>query len=170
MHSKNSGLIFVGLIVLAVLSGAGIAVVARSLGLPARSAQPTQNALAPDNTIRIIRGGIPQPFKQGTVLPITGKIMGQLNLRTAEVVFLRKFDLFLYQDTPKSPYEKATVEIVGIMPDMTHSDFKLNAEHIGGGHYSVILPCGMNGEWQFDVEIDAEGKHGLIQILVDVFE
>lgn len=160
--------IFAGLLILAMLAGGLVAVGSRALSRP--TSQAAEGPLVPDNTIQIVRGGVPQPFTQGAVVPITGKLMGRLTLRSAEAVFLRKFDLFLYETSPDRPYDAATVEVVGVMPDMTHSDFRLNVDPMGAGHYSVILPCGMNGQWEFDIEVTAEGKRGTIHLLVDVYE
>jgi hypothetical protein len=91
-----------------------------------------------------------------------------LTLRPAEAHFIRNFDLFLYQDTPDSPFQKADVQVSGQMPDMAHGEFRVLALPMGGGHYSVELPCGMNGQWEFDIQVGAEGKQGAIRLLVNI--
>jgi hypothetical protein len=96
--------------------------------------------------------------------------MGQLTLRTAEAHFIRNFDLLLYQETPDSPLAKADVQVTGRMPDMAHGEFNILALPVGNGHYSVELPCGMNGQWEFDIQVGAEGKQGVIRILVDILD
>ncbi|HEY3291534.1 MAG TPA: hypothetical protein VGK87_15490, partial [Anaerolineae bacterium] len=92
-------------------------------------AQPAASEVKParlsTDDIQLLVGGIPRPFKQGAVVPVVGDLEGQLTLRTADAAFLRNFDLFLYQETPNSPFEKADVQVEGHMPDMAHGDFRL---------------------------------------------
>ncbi len=186
---RNKILLY-ALLVLAVIAGAGMAVLARTtspastapratlapasvtasapwLALPTPT--PPQGPVTTDG-IQLLVDGIPQPFEQGTILPVVGKIMGQLDLKPADANFLRNFDLFLFEETPNTPYINANVIIIGNMPDMPHGDFKVLAIPLGDGHYSVELPCGMNGQWEFNVQVKAEGKTGGIRILVDIYE
>jgi len=186
-HNK---ILLYALLVLAVIAGAGMAVLARTTSLastaPRATPAPTSvTASAPSlalptptppqgpvttDGIQLLVGGIPQPFEQGTILPVVGNIMGQLDLNPADANFLRNFDLFLFEETPNTPYINADVIITGNMPDMPHGDFKVLAIPLGDGHYSVELPCGMNGQWEFNVQVKAEGKTGGIRILVDIYE
>jgi hypothetical protein len=122
------------------------------------------------DSIQLLVGGIPRPFTQGTILPVVGNVMGQLTLRAAEARFIRNFDLFLYQESPSAPYDNADVQVTGQMPDMAHGEFHLLALPMGEGHYSVELPCGMNGQWEFDVDVATQGKKGTIKLLVEIFE
>lgn len=188
-ESKPRGKIWLyALLALAVLAGGAMAFLARSASsasapAPARATSAPANAPAPvlptptppqgpvtTDGIQLLVGGIPQPFEQGTVLPVVGKIMGQLDLKPADANFLRNFDLFLFEGAPANPYLNADVTITGNMPDMPHGEFKVLAIPLGDGHYSVELPCGMNGQWEFNVQVKAEGKTGGIRILVDIYE
>ncbi len=84
--------------------------------------------------------------------------------------YSRNVDLYLYHQASSEPVEEATVQATASMRFMDHGTFQQAALNLGGGHYLVLLPFPMTGEWQLKFDIAAPDPSGAIWLDIDLFE
>lgn len=122
------------------------------------------------DAIALIAPGFPRDLTNGDAVPLVGDVMVRLGVSKREKRFSRNLDLYLYHKTSAQPIDDATVQITGKMRYMGHGDFESVPLQSEGGHYILLLPFAMDGEWQLDLVIEIAGKPTKMQLEIDLYE
>ncbi len=140
-----------------------------SSGDAPKSASTSLQNDASDN-LRLVVGGIPRTFANGDQVPLSGDVVAKINVERGDERYSRRVDLYLYHQSSSLPADDVTVQIKGEMLYMEHGTFRVVPLQSDGGHYILLLPFIMPGEWQVDLQINVSGRQTEVQLLFDLFE
>lgn len=122
------------------------------------------------DAIALIAPGLPRDLESGDAVPLAGDVMVRLDLAKSEKRFSRRLELYLYHKTSSQPIDDATVRASGQMRYMSHGDFVAVPMQSAKGHYVLLLPFAMDGEWEIDFEITISGKPTKMRLEIDLYE
>jgi hypothetical protein len=168
----------------AILAAVLLVVVALTAGWAAyrsaRAVEPAQQgesgaAIPPDSSnhdeLQLVVGGIPRPFSSGSTIPVAGDVMARVVVSTpGDQRYARTIDLFLYRQTDSAPIDDARIDATAHMIYMDHGTFHPQVIRTNNGHYVLPVPFVMAGEWQLDMDIDAAGEQGAVQLAFTILD
>lgn len=120
--------------------------------------------------LQLVVAGIPSPFASGGEVPLAGDLVAQLTVEPGEVRHSRRLDVRLHRTSGLEAVEGATILATGHMRYMDHGTFRQVAQPAGEGHYLLLLPFAMPGEWQLDLEIATPAERATVQLNLDLLE